>query len=143
MLQYHNKVMWWPVFLLRVFLLCGIHSYIISLVPVAASIFLSKLKCLKKPCHVIQLQSNLALFIYARDFIKILTFISCLGSTSQSYSVYSCYWFQIIFHQFNSVSSALIVFLEVIVIFWFWCDHGDLKLPSNRYKINKFTCFLI
>lgn len=93
MLQYHNKVMWWPVFLLS-FLLHCIHPYIIFLVPVIASIFLSKLKCLNKPCHVIWLQSNLVLFINVGDFIKILTFISCLGSNSQSYSVHSCNWFQ-------------------------------------------------
>lgn len=120
------------------FLLHGTHSHIMFLVPVTASIFLSQLKCLNKPCHVIQLQSSLVLFIYARDFIKLLPFISCPGSDSQSYSVHSCNWFQITFHHF---SSALIVLLEVIVIFWFWHNHVDLKLPSSRYKIHKFMWF--
>lgn len=98
MLQYHNKVMWWPtVSVHRIFLLCCIHSYPIFLAPPTVSIFLSKQKHPNKPWHVVPLQSNSVLFIYARNLVKILMFINCLGSNSQSCSVHSCYWFQMSF----------------------------------------------
>lgn len=125
------------------FLLHYIHSCIIFLVPLTASIFLSKLKHLNKPCHVVQLLSNLVLFIYARDSIKILTFINCLGSNSQSYSVYSCYWFQMTFHHLASISFALIVVLEMIVIFCIWHDDEDLKFSSSSSKLSKITWFFV